>query len=533
MGARIKLFHDIDIGSWALSDPTDPNRVRLPLATAILCAGRIDLIAQDTEKAGAGNRDSGPPSMVRRAQLAGRAQARGPLAMCWTPWHDSFMKQLAGSLVCSVFITSLCFAAEEGAEKYWPQWRGPNANGVATHGSPPVTWSETENVRWKVEIPGRGSSTPIIWGDRLYLTTAVPTEKSVSSDSVPAPRSHGSFRHPMVSAATRYHRFFVLAIDRETGKTVWQKEVKDALPHEGTHEYGNFATGSAMTDGERVFAFFGSRGLYCFDTKGEIQWEKNFGEMTIRLGFGEGASPVLYGDKILLAWDHEGDSFIVALDKRTGEEIWRTEREEMTSWATPLVVEHDGGAQVVTSATQRIRSYDVATGKLVWETSGMTFNTIPSPVSANGVVYVTSGFRGNLLLAIRLSQARGDIADSGAIVWSHDRDTPYVPSPLLYEGVLYLLKRNSNVLSAFDAVTGEQYYQTRLQSVGDVFSSPVAADGRFYVTGREGTTVVMKSGREPEVLETNSLKDGFDASMAIVDNEIYLRGSRYLYRISE
>ena len=304
-----------------------------------VCAGQIDLIAQDTEKACAGNRGSGPPSMFVELNWVDKLKPAGLWQWVGRRGIIPFMKQLAGSLVCSVFITSLCFAAEEGAEKYWPQWRGPNANGVATHGSPPVSWSETENVRWKVEIPGRGSSTPIIWGDRLYLTTAVPGEKSVSSDSVPAPRSHGSFRHPMVSAANRYHRFFVLAIDRETGKTVWQKEVKDALPHEGTHEYGNFATGSAMTDGERVCAFFGSRGLYCLDTQGEIQWEKNFGEMTIRLGFGEGASPVLYGDKILLAWDHEGDSFIVALDKRTGEEIWRTEREEMTSWATPLVVE--------------------------------------------------------------------------------------------------------------------------------------------------------------------------------------------------
>jgi outer membrane protein assembly factor BamB len=336
----------------------------------------------------------------------------------------------------------------------------------------------------------------------------------------------------MVSPATRHYQFTVVAIDRETGKTTWQKPVGSGLPHEGTHEYGTFASMSAVTDGERVYAFFGSRGLYCFDTEGNLEWERDFGEMTIRLGFGEGASPVLHEDKIVVPWDHEGDSFIVALNKATGEELWRKERDEITSWATPLVVEHGGGAQVVTSATGRARSYDLATGNLIWESDGLTLNTIPSPVAADGMVYITSGFRGNALLAVRLSAASGNITNTDAVVWKLDRDTPYVPSPLLFEGTLYLIKRNSSVLSAFNAKTGEQYYQRRLEGLHDVFASPVGADGRVYITGRQGVTVVLKAGPEPEVLATNSLNDAFDASMAVVDGEVYLRG-RYLYRISE
>ncbi|MFQ5788975.1 MAG: PQQ-binding-like beta-propeller repeat protein [Acidobacteriota bacterium] len=443
-------------------------------------------------------------------------------------------KKLART-ACFLCISTLAFGAEppKEAERYWPQWRGPHATGVSPHGSPPVEWNEEKNVQWKVRIPGRGKSTPVIWGDRLYLTTAIPTDKSVSPDSVAQPRGHGGFHHPAVSPATRYYQFVILAIDRATGKTVWQRTVREDLPHEGTHEYGTFASMSAITDGERVYAFFGSRGLYCFDTEGKLLWEKDLGDMIIRLGFGEGASPVLHEDKIVVSWDHEGESFILALNRETGEELWRTERNEITSWATPLVVEHDGGAQVVTSATRRVRSYDLATGKLIWESAGMTLNTIPSPVAADGMVYVTSGFRGNALLAIRLSAARGDITDSDAIVWKHDRDTPYVPSPLLYEDTLYFIKRNSNVLSALDAKTGQQYFRRRLEGLNNVFASPVGADGRVYVTSREGTTAVIKSGHQPEVLATNTLDDGFDASMAIADSEIYLRGGQYLYRISE
>lgn len=420
------------------------------------------------------------------------------------------------------------------ADQFWPQWRGPLAIGVAPQGNPPVTWSETKSVRWKVKIPGKGSASPIVWGDRVFVLTAVPTDKHVEPKETEEEEEATGRRRRQGIEPTTVQRFVVLALDRKTGKILWQRTAAEELPHEGTHMTGTWASNSPVTDGEHVYAFFGSRGLYCYDMEGNLVWSKDFGQMTIRLGFGEGSSPALYGDKLIVNWDHEGQSFIMALDKRTGTEIWRVNRDEITSWTTPLVVEHEGRPQVVTSATNRVRSYDLETGKLLWETAGMTLNTIPSPVAANGMVYLTSGFRGNALLAIRLSEAEGDITDTEAVVWKLDRDTPYVPSPLLYEDTLYFLKSNSGILSCFNARTGKAYYgQQRVEGLETVYASPVGVAGRVYIADREGTTVVIEHGSEYKVLSRNKLDDGFDASPAIVGNEIYLRGHQYLYRISE
>ena len=418
-------------------------------------------------------------------------------------------------------------------ERFWPQWRGPHATGVAPFGDPPVEWSEDRNVKWKVAIPGKGSSSPIVWGDRVFVTTAVSTGKKAEAPSKGSQAAGGRRFHMRGIEPTEVQRFAIFAIDRKSGKVLWQRTLREELPHEGTHPTGTWASNSPVTDGEHVYAYFGSRGLYCLDWEGNLIWEKDLGDMIIKLGFGEGSSPFLYGDKIVLNWDHEGPSFTIALDKKTGKELWRARREEETSWATPVVVEHGGKPQVVTSATNRVRSYDLATGKLIWETTGMTMNAIPSPVASGGIVFVTSGFRGNALLAIRLDGAVGDISDSKSIVWKLDRDTPYAPSPLLYKDTLYLLKRNSGILSCFNARTGQEYYrQKRLEGIGDVYSSPVGASGRVYVTDREGATVVLERGPEFKVLGTNKLDDGFDASPAIVDKEIYLRGRHHLYRIS-
>lgn len=416
------------------------------------------------------------------------------------------------------------------AERYWPQWRGPYATGAASSGNPPVEWSETRNVRWKVEIPGRGSASPIVWGDRIFVLTAVP----VSSE--PAPRSgaeEARGRGIPRTRPTEVQQFTVLAFRRQDGQLLWKRVCREELPHQGTHATGSWASGSPLTDGERVYAYFGSWGLYCLDLEGNLLWEKDFGQMDIRLGFGEGASPFLSGDRCIINWDHEGQSFIAALDKLTGREIWRVERDEMTSWATPVVVEHAGRKQIITNATHRVRSYDFETGELLWECRGMTLNTIPSPVAADGLVFVTSGFRGNALLAIRLDGARGDITGSEFISWSLDRDTPYAPSPLLYDGVLYFLKSNSGILSAVEARSGRAYYQERLPELSTVYASPVGASGRIYVAGRDGETVVVRHGPEFQVLAVNTLEDGFDASPAVVGNELFLRGQRHLYCLAE
>ena len=428
--------------------------------------------------------------------------------------------------------TVMVAQAPAAADRYWPQWRGPWGTGVSPHGDPPVEWSESTNVRWKVEIPGRGSSTPVIWDDRLFVLTAVPTGEEVSSREGFFSRVRRRFMGGI--GATAVQRFLILALDRRDGHVIWERVVREALPHEGTHQTGTYASPSAVTDGEVVCAFFGSRGLYCYDLDGRPLWETDLGDMRIRLGFGEGASPALYRDLLIVLWDHEGESFIVAFDKRTGHERWRTPRDEMTSWTSPLVVEHGAGAQVVTSATDAVRSYDVETGRLLWQDEGVTLNAIPSPVAADGVVFVTSGYRGNRLAAIDLSAASGDVRGSAAVLWSVDRDTPYVPSPLLHDGLLYVLKGNSGVLTSFDARTGDRRYgPERLSDIRNVYASPVASAGRLYVISRDGVTNVLRAGPTFEVLAVNTLDDGFDASPAIVDGELYLRGQRYLYCIAE
>ena len=267
---------------------------------------------------------------------------------------------------------------------------------------------------------------------------------------------------------------------------------------------------------------------------GQPLWDHDFGDMDIRMGFGEGSSPTLHGDTIVINWDHQGQSFITALDKRTGRELWRSDRDEITSWSTPLVVEHNGRAQIITSATNRVRSYDLETGVLLWNGEGVTLNAIPSPVAADGMVYLTSGYRGNQLYAVALDDAAGDVTGSNAIVWSLDQDTPYVPSPLLYDGILYLTKGNNGILSAYDARTGELHYgPERLPGIRSLYASPVAADRRIYIPSRDGTTLVVAAGPSFEVLSANILDDRFDASPAIVDGEIYLRGHRYLYCIAD
>jgi len=437
---------------------------------------------------------------------------------------------LAALLSAAVALSGAAAPGPDGA-KFWPAWRGPLGTGAAAEANPPVEWSETKNVKWKVEIPGLGSSTPIVWGDTIYVLTAVPADPATLAGANTWDRSSG--RPPLLAPAKQ--KFAVLAVSRSDGKIRWEKTLREAVPHEGVHFTNTWASASAVTDGELLFAYFGSHGLYCLDRNGNLKWEKDFGDMKTRNGFGEGTSPALAGNKLVVIWDHEGEDFIIALDKKNGKELWRTPREEPTSWTTPLVIEFNGKQQVVTSATNRVRSYDLESGKLLWETSGMTANAIPSPVAGDGLVYVTSGFRGNALLAIRLAAAQGDIsASADAIAWRYDRDTPYVPSPLLYNGQIYILKSNNGILTSFNAKTGEKLYDAqRLEAVPNVYASPVGAGGRVYIAGRDGGVAVLEAGPEFKMLAANTLEDRFDASPVAVENELYLRGRKFLYCIAE
>lgn len=337
----------------------------------------------------------------------------------------------------------------------------------------------------------------------------------------------------MVDRPTRAQQFTVISFDRKTGRQRWSHSPRTQLPHEGHHKDHGFASASPVTDGKHLIVSFGSFGLYGYDLKGKLLWEKDLGDMRTRNSFGEGSSPALDGNTVVVLWDHEGDDFIVALDKRSGRELWRQTRDEPTGWCTPLIVAHGGRKQVIVNGTHKVRSYDLKDGKLLWECAGQTVNAIPSAVAGKDRVFVMSGYRGNALQALRLDRS-GDLTGTDGIVWSHAKSTPYVPSPLLVDGSLYFLSNNSAMLSAFDAASGKAHFEAeRLDGLNGVYASPVAADGRVYVVGRDGNTAVLRQGPRLEVLSVNRLDDGFDASPAIVGKQLFLRGRQSLYCIAE
>lgn len=462
------------------------------------------------------------------------------------------------SLFTSMLVAGIVGAMASGAwaaEPNWPQWRGPLGTGVAPQADPPTTWSETQNVKWKVKLPGSGSSTPIIWDRFVFVQAAINTQQAAQGGEAaqrqeprqpergkrggPGPRKGKGGRpgggNPFgVTQPTQVHQFVLMCLDRETGKTLWQAVAREEVPHEGHHRDHGFSSHSPVTNGRHVYAYFGSRGLHCYDMAGKLVWQKDLGDMRTKNAFGEGSSPALHGDTLVINWDHEGEDFIVALDAATGEERWRQKRDEDTSWSTPLIVEHDGRAQVITAATNKIRSYDLQSGKLLWETGPLTDNVIPTPVAGDGMAYVMSGFRGNYLYAIRLG-FEGELGGgSEAIAWRYDKNTPYVPSPLLYGNRLYFISGNSNIITCLDAKTGKPLFETqRLQGLSGIYASPVGAADRVYIVGRNGTTAVIRNADRLEVLATNTLEDPIDASPAAVGKQLFLRGHNHLYCIEE
>jgi len=333
---------------------------------------------------------------------------------------------------------------------------------------------------------------------------------------------------------TETQQFVMMALDRQTGKILWQQVAREEVPHEGyLQNEGSFASPSGLTDGKHVYAYFGSHGLYCYDMQGKLQWNQDLGKMRIAMGFGEGSSPTLYKDSLIVNWDNEDGSFITAIDKNTGKTLWKETREERTSWSTPLVIERDGKAQIITTATGKIRGYDPATGKVIWECAGLTRNVIPSPVADADKVYCMSGFQGNALLAIRLGE-RGDLTGKDAVVWTHKKSTPYVPSPLLYGGKLYFFAGNNGTLSCLETQAGKPLFDAeRIEELQGVYASPLGASGRVYLAGRNGTFVVLKQSDKLEKLASNRLEDKFDASPAAVGKDLFLRGREHLYCVAE
>ncbi len=452
------------------------------------------------------------------------------------------MKRL-GLFVLLVCVTALSFASEWDTKKLenWHQWRGPNADGVAPKGNPPTNWSETENIKWKADIPGIGCSTPIIWENQVFILSAEKTDRvderqqeTSAEESDAEPPRRRRFRRFRSPEPTNYYNFNVTSYNRNTGDILWKKTATEVVPHEGHHQTSTFASASPITDGEYLYVSFGSRGIYCYDLQGNLQWEKDLGNMQTRNSFGEGASPTLYKDNLIVNWDHEEQSYIYNLDAKTGDIKWQKERDEVTTWATPLVVEHDGKSQVVVNGTNRSRSYDLDTGELIWQCGGQTDNPIPSPIRYDSFVICLSGFRGEALYAIPLT-AKGDITGTDKIRYSYNNDTPYVPSALLYDKNLYFARGNTTILTCLNVETGKPVYGgTRLPDLtGTLYASPVGADGRIYFLTRDGKSLVIKHGPELQVLAWNELDDEFNASPAVAGNTMFLRGKNTLYCIEE
>lgn len=490
---------------------------------------------------------------------------------------------LAGLATVAIGVAALAVEPQD----QWHQWRGPEANGFAARGNPPTEWSEEKNVKWKVAIPGKGSSTPIIWGDRLFILTAIKTDREGKPGEVAAPIGARATTSPFHFAAfaegdspatespvppangtpatdaapttptaaapadprgrgpggrnpwnipqpTTFHEFVVLCLDKNTGETLWQRTATEQVPHEGHHQTGSFAAGSPITDGKHVYCSFGSFGIFCYDMDGNLQWQKDLGDMRMRASFGEGASPALHGDTLVLNWDHEDGSKVYVLDARTGDVKWQRDRDEASTWNTPLVTEFDGRAQVILNGATRVRSYDLETGDLLWECGGQTGNPIPSPMRHGDNAICLSGFRGAAAYAIPLSST-GDLTDTDKIAWKHTEGTPYVSCAAIVGDRLWFTKDRAAIVSCVDLNTGEPVIdQKRLPALDDMYSSPVGVEGRVYFTGRNGATVVLDATKdEVAVLAENQLDEVFDASPAIVDDEIFLRGEKDLYCIAQ
>ncbi len=407
--------------------------------------------------------------------------------------------QLFDFLVIGILICPMTTRGED-----WPRWRGPAGNATSSEKDLPVEWDSTRNVRWKVEIPGDGVSSPIVWGDKIFVTSSLD-----------------------------YGRDRILhCLDRNSGQTLWSQSIHDDDP-ELTSALTGYAAPTAVTNGKQVVAFFGRGGLVCYDLGGNQQWHRRFGEFESELGIA--TSPIIHGNHVILVCDHDGtrfstfDSFLIAIDLASGKTAWKTDRRGLfRSWSTPIVVPTAGAqSEIVVNAQDELRGYDPANGTLLWQVTGMTGWVTPSPVFADGLIFATSG-RDGPTLAVKPG-GRGDVSESH-VVWRIDRGSPYVCSPLCYQGLLYV-HSEQGILSCYEAVSGEVQYRQRLG--GTFKSSGVAGDGKVYLPNEQGETVVLAAGREYRELARCPLQEESLASPAISGGTIFLRTLNNLYCIEE
>ncbi len=441
------------------------------------------------------------------------------------------MRQLPILTLCFILSSTTARAEEFAKERLdnWHQWRGPLANGTSPHGKPCLKWDDKTNIKWKTELPGLGSSTPIVWGDLVFVLTAIDTGREAAAGDLPKQDT----RFPKkTTPPTTYHQFVVLAINRTSGKVRWKRVAVEEVPHEGRHPSHTYAAYSPITDGKFLYVSFGSHGVFCYDFAGKLQWKRtDLPRLETRLGWGEGSSPALHGDALIVPRDQDGPSSLLVLDAGSGKTRWKVDRDEVTTWNTPLVVEYKGRTQIVLTATKRICSYDLADGRLIWQCGGLTVNCIPSVVRFGDSVICMSGYKGAAAFRIPLD-ASGDVTGTDKIIWSYKRGTPYVPSPLLTGDRLYFTSTNEPLLTCLNAKTGEVIMdRKRLSALSSLYASPVEAAGRIYLTDRDGTTIVFERGDKLKVLSVNRLGEPIDASPVVVGKQLFLRGSKHLYCI--
>ncbi|HZJ45815.1 MAG TPA: PQQ-binding-like beta-propeller repeat protein [Pyrinomonadaceae bacterium] len=413
----------------------------------------------------------------------------------------------------------------------WPQWRGADGSGVSTEKNLPSDWNLSKNIKWKTPISGRGHSSPIVWENKIFLTTAVEGDVVPGAKAVKHMDGDKEFLHPDSVGADRKHSFKVIGLDRQSGKVLWESVAWEGTPYDNRHRKSSYAASTPATDGKLVYAFFGTEGLYAYDFNGKLAWKAMLGNLGT-VGMGTGTSPILYENLVIVQCDEENGaaSFIVAVDKKTGKEVWKTPRKVQVSWSTPLLVHTAKRAELITSGTESIIAYDPATGKELWTHKGVESNAIPSPVANSDVAFLVAGFPAKIAMALKLGGS-GDLTGSASEVWKYSKGTAYVPSPILYQDYLYIMT-DRGILTCLDARTGEVKYEGgRIPIPATFTASPVAFDGKILLTSEDGDTFIIKAGPKHEVLGTNSVGEPVYASPAIADGRIFIRGEHNLYCI--
>jgi outer membrane protein assembly factor BamB len=436
--------------------------------------------------------------------------------------------------VAAALLTS---AVGLGAQEHWPQWRGPGGLGVSSSSDFPETWNAAStpavNVAWKTPVEGRGHSSPVVWGTRLFLTT------SIQGEHVPGHKApdHLNFDlspgyvHPDSEGVEYRNALKVLAFDTRTGQLLWERTAYDGLMYDNRHKRNTYASSTCVTDGTLVFAFFEAAGLYAYTLDGKLAWNASLGNIA-KAGLGPGTSPVLFEHLIILQVDQEmgANSAIVALDKRTGTEVWRAARTTRRSWATPLLVRTPARVELVASGAEMVAAYDPLTGRELWRGPGVRSHPIPSAVAGHGVVVLSAGSQAKRALAVRLG-ASGDVTDTGAIAWTYSKGTAYVPSPILVGDYVYLMS-DAGLITCLDAKTGAVQYEGGRSPIGARFTASLAAFGdRLLQTSEDGDTFVIRAGPKHEVLATNSVGEPVFASLALAGGTIYIRGEKHLFAI--